>query len=160
MGGVVVSAILHARYRMLADFYPQIAERDRSGQITRTWDYDNPYTVRCSARGILGAGIRVVGSTQQWGEDYEDIEWVKMRVASTFLEIKNYGTINEAEEHIKKAYRVGNIRRVRRARQPELLWRGPDGDSVEFNIYGISPVLDPFDRLTEVDILLKGVTGD
>lgn len=154
-----MSGLLHARYRMYVDFYEQTSDRDRSGQVVRDWDRENPYVVRGSARGILGAGIRVVGSTQQWGEDYEDIEWVKFRCASTFLGW-NGDEISDNEQHIVKSFRAGNIRRIRKAREPELLWRDKAGGPLEFNIYGVSPVLDPFDRLTEIDILLKGVTGD
>lgn len=144
-----MSGILHARYRMLADLYPQISTRDRSGQVVRDWDYDNPIdTIRCSARGILGAGIRVVGSTQTFGVDYDDVEWVKMRVGETNL---------FSDEYLVKSYRVGNIRNYR---TEYTLWRGPEGNPLVFNIFGISPVFDPFDRVVEYDVLLKGVTGD
>lgn len=143
-----MSRLLQARYRMWADVYPEITERDRSGQVTRTWDYDNPIdTIKCSARGILGGGIRVVGSTQRWDEDFEDIEWVKLRTDSTHLFL---------DEEILKSHQIGNIRH----RDGDVLWKDAQGAALVFNISGITPVLDAFDRISEVDILLKGVTGD
>lgn len=143
-----MSSILQARYRMFAEVYPEVRERERSGQIIRTWDYDNPIdTIKCSARGILGGGIRVVGSTQTWDEDFEDVEWVKLRTASEVLFL---------DEEILKSYQIGNIRH----KDGHLLWKDSQGGPLIFNIQGITPVLDAFDRISEVDILLKGVTGD
>lgn len=143
-----MSRLLQARYRMWADVYPELRERDRSGQVTRTWDYDHPIdTISCSARGILGGGIRVVGSTQTWDEDYEDVEWVKLRTASEILFL---------DEEILKSHQIGNIRR----KDGRLLWKDSKGEPLIFNISGIQPVLDAFDRISEVEVLLKGVTGD
>lgn len=147
-----MSGILHARYRMIADVYRQESYREPSGQWVRTWP-ETPFTeITCSARGILGAGIRVVGSTETWGEDYEDVEWVKLRTATT-----NLFDLDFSDEYLIRSHRIGNIRRKANG---ETLWRDENGNPEMFQIKGISPVFDPFDRIAEVDVLLKGITGD
>lgn len=163
-----MSSLMRARYRFVADVYTETAERNRAGQYVRSWD-KKAGEIKGTARGILGGGIRVVGSTETWGEDYEDIEWVKMRVGT--LAITDEHTLvpdteqqAEAYESLNRSYRVSNIRRdprhIRRGQSSTPLWRDESGDPQLFSIVGVQPVLDPYDRMTEWDLLLKGVTGD
>lgn len=137
-----------ARYTMLADFVNQTQTTNDAGQTKRDWDFDNPIVVRNLTKAITGGGIRVVGSTEQWGDDYEGIEWAKMNVASQVL---------PTGDTVTKRWRVTNIRdRV----SGRVLWLLDDGLPVEFNVMGINPVMDPFGRPVEYELLLKGVTGD
>lgn len=184
-----MSRIMHARYRFIADVYAEVTERNRSGQYVREWT-EKVGEIKGSARGILGGGIRVVGSTETWGEDYEDVEWVKMRVGTLTLgdglTIRQVhvipgemdggepGTFSQVyldsslvdeyagSGHLNRSYRVGNIRRQfpRRGETSEALWQDEHGQPQMFSIIGIQPVFEAFDRMTEWDLLLKGVTGD
>lgn len=184
-----MSRIMHARYRFLADVLKETTERNRSGQYVRSWT-EKVGEIKGSARGILGGGIRVVGSTETWGEDYEDVEWVKMRVGSltigdaltiqqvhvipgemdgggpgAFSQVYlDNGLVDEytGTGQVNRSYRVSNIRRQypRRGETSEALWTDEHGQPQLFSIVGIQPVFEPFDRMTEWDLLLKGVTGD
>lgn len=140
--------IITARYTMLADFVDQTTQTNDAGQTKRFWDFSDAEAVNCLSKAITGGGIRVVGSTEQWGEDYEEVEWAKMNIASQTLPSGNVVT---------RRWRVTNIRdRV----SGQQLWIGDDGLPIEFNVYGISPIIDPFGRPSEYELLLKGVTGD
>lgn len=145
------TCLFTSKYTMLAHFFGQTQTRNEAGQVTRVWDRDNPFIVPNATRGILGGGIRVVGSTQTWDEDYEAVEWAKMKVSTTVIR-QNGGTGN-----ISRRFRVSHIRDER---TNNILWVAEDGDPVEFNIMGVTPVIDPFGQLTEYELLLKGVTGD
>lgn len=150
------SGLVGARYTMLAEFLHQIATRDPdSGQVTRRWtEPDDPeaLTVRNLTKGILGGGIRVVGSTETWGDDYEDIEWAKMNIEDQLIDSDGDG-----ETFITRRFRVTNIRDQRTGKQ---LWVGDDGLPIVFNVMGITPIMDPFGRPVEYELLLKGETGD
>jgi hypothetical protein len=148
-----MGCLVGARYSMLADIYPQTTVRNRSGQVIRKWDYENPYTVKNLTVGILGGGIRVVGSTEIWGEDYEEVEWAKMYISDQVIDVDGVSDI-----FVTRRFRVGNIRQARSPYKP--LWVGDDGESIVFNIMGITPIMDPFGRPAEYELLLKGETGD
>lgn len=137
---------------MLADIIPQTRTRTESGQVIREWNIENAYTVKNLTVGILGGGIRVVGSTEEWGEDYEDIEWAKMYISDQRIDADAQG-----EVFITRRFRVSNIRDQSTGRQ---LWVGDDQLPIEFNIMGITPIMDPFGRPVEYELLLKGETGD
>jgi len=149
-----MGCLISGRYTMLADFASQTKVRNEAGQIIRTWDFENPYTVRNLTVGILGGGIRVVGSTESWGEDYEEIEWAKMYISSQVI-AKEDGN----EVFVNRRFRVKNIRDEKSG---AVLWVGDDEDRdpIEFMVMGITPIIDPFGSPVEYEILLKGVTGD
>jgi hypothetical protein len=154
--------LIGARYTMLADVVRQTATRDPdSGQISRVWDYEHPGTVRNLTVGILGGGIRVVGSTEMWGEDYEEIEWAKMYISSQLIKMdvtdENLNVIGEENVYITRRWRVTNIRQDDTGK---YLWIGDDGEPIVFNIMGITPIMDPFGDPVEYELLLKGETGD
>lgn len=144
--------LVSARYTMIADLAPQTQIRNEAGQVTRTWDFENAYTVKNITVGILGGGIRVVGSTEIWGEDYEDVEWAKMYINSQVIDDDEDG-----EVFITRRFRVYNIRDRKSGR---TLWIGDDGLPIEFNIMGITPIMNPFGTPVEYELLLKGETGD
>lgn len=144
--------VLSARYTMLADFYRQTVRQTESGQIIREWDREDPYIVQNLAEGILGGGIRVVGSTETWGKDYNPIEWAKMYIASQVVDDDEKGAVT-----LNRRFRVSNIRdRV----TGERLWVDDDRRNIEFHVMGITPIQDPFGRNVEYEILLKGVIDD
>lgn len=148
MGRLTISS----RYSMLADVYQQVNVRKESGQVIRDWDYDDPLVVRNLTVGILGGGIRVVGSTETWGEDYEPVEWAKMYISDQRLDDDE-----EGEVFLSRRFRVSNIRDERSGKK---LWVGDDNENIMFNIMGIQPIMDPFGHPVEYEILLKGETGD
>lgn len=143
------------RYNMRADVYSQtvvdpvtgdpVYEQDESGAIDRIWDVtgnpnDNiadPITIKCIARGISGGGIRVVGSTERWGNEFEDVEWVKL----------------QTNARLSKGDRVGNIR----GSNGRLAWKDDLGQPIVFDVLGATPILDPFGQLLEYDCLLQRV---
>lgn len=139
---------------MLADFLYQTTTRDPdSGQIKREWtEPEDGITVRNLTKGILGGGIRVVGSTETWGDDYEDVEWAKMNIRSQVVDDGE-----DEDVFITRRFRVTNIRDMRTGQQ---LWVGDDGLPIIFNIMGLTPIIDPFGRPMEYELLLKGETGD
>lgn len=130
---------------MLADIVEQTNTQNAAGQMSRAWDYDNPVaTVRCSARGILGGGIRVVGSTERWNTTYEDVEWVKLRTATQYSDRNRVSNIRDADG--------------------TLVWKKIDKSGNEtasvFDVMGSTPVIDPFGAVKEYELLLKMVQDE
>lgn len=140
--------MITARYTMLADFVDQSRTTNAAGQTKRSWNFNNSIVVRNLTKAITGGGIRVVGSTELWGEDYEDVEWAKMNIVSQTL---------PGGALLTRRWRVNNIRNRTTG---EVLWIGDGGAPIEFNVMGITPIIDPFGRAAEYELLLKGVTGD
>lgn len=137
---------------MLADVYGQTSGRNEAGQVLREWDDTNAVSVANMTEGILGGGIRVVGSTETWSEDYEEVEWAKMYISNNKVKDDNGN-----EVIITKRFRVKNIRDGETGKQ---LWVGDDGEPIEFKVLGVTPIMDPFGAQVEFELLLKGVTGD
>lgn len=131
--------LLASRYNMFADAYDQTSSQNDLGQITRDWNYDNPVVEDfiCLARGIQGGGIRVVGSTERWEPEFEDVEWLRM----------------QTQAPLSKRYRIGNIR----DRNGNIAWFDEEGNSLIFNIMGYESRFDPFSRRVENEVLLKRV---
>lgn len=131
---------------MLADVIHQTNFQNAAGQISRNWDYENPAkTVKNYTRSILGGGIRVVGSTERFDTDYEDVEYAKMRVPYP----------------ISKRARISNIRDEISG---NLIWKRVDQDGNEypiiFDVLGVAPVIDPFGEIVEYEVLIKGVQDE
>jgi hypothetical protein len=145
---MVGTTLLHARYNMFADVYIQHIEQDPdTGQIVRWWDYKNPQTIRCTARGIQGGGIRVVGSTERWeGDNYTDVEWAFLQTSA----------------ELSKRDRVGRIRRVEKDGTETELWRDIFRDEagnlnyepIIFEVLGATPLFEPYGRNPEFNVLL------
>lgn len=130
---------------MKADILDVTRTQDDFGNITRAWALDR--TIDCDARGIIGGGIRVVGSTETFATDYEDVEWVKMKVSTYEIETNS----------LTKRMRVTNIRR---SDDDVVVWKDDEGEPTIFNIEGMTPFVDPFGNVSEYELLLKGETGD
>ena len=117
-------------------------------EIIRVWQPfevtpDNPatpedetsfLTVPCIARGIVDGGIRVAGTTERWGELYENVDYVRMVFPPNFV--------------ITKRDRITNIRN----RKGQILWKDEETDptatsgwrSTIFEVMGVTPVPDPW----------------
>lgn len=126
------SCLLSARFNMLMDVQSQEKYQSESGEIQRSW-VTKDTDVSCIARGISGGGIRVVGSTERWGDRYEDVEYVKIQT--------NY--------NLSKRDRITNIR----TSNGSLAWED-DGIAMVFDVVGSTPVVGPFGELIEYDVLV------
>lgn len=127
-----------------------------SGAIVKRWK-DDPNTfgvnerrnglivpnVELMARGIIDGGIRVAGTTERFGNEYQAVDYVK----ATF----GPGT------SITKRDQVTNIRSKRDINGPPV-WREEEISGFPptvFNVMGVTPVFDPFSNLVEYAVLLE-----
>ena len=117
---------------MVMDVFSQDNIQNESGEIQRSWVLKES-DVPCIARGISGGGIRVVGSTERWGDRYEDVEYVKI----------------QSGYNLSKRDRVGNIR----GSGGLLAWEN-DSVPITFDVVGSTPVMGPFGELMEYDALV------
>lgn len=121
-----------------------------SGAIQRQWVDDDPNTVPvegtvvkdvpCLARGILGSGIKGVGSTESFDTVYMNVDWVRVSVP--------------ASTSITKRDRVTRIRDA----DGNVIWKESEVDGTPatvFNVMGITPVPGPFGVAMEYSVLLK-----
>lgn len=125
-----------------------------SGDIIRTWQTNAapaggtptlPITglesFACIARGVVDGGIRVAGTTERFGELYENVDYVMMTVGPKI--------------RITKRDRVTNIRN----RAGTVLWRdeeaGPSSPPTIFSVLGVTPIPDPWGNLIEQRVMLE-----
>lgn len=117
-----------------------------SGEIVRVWQ-KNPqkdpdastgqpelYSFKCIARGIVDGGIRVSGTTERFGEMYQNVDYIKV----TF----------PANVKLSKRDRITNVRDA----AGNIIWREEEikgSPPTVFNVMGVTPILDPFNRLIE-----------
>lgn len=131
-----------------------------TGQIIKVWQPfpDLPSTpdvdesiayarVPCVARGIVDGGIRVAGTTERFSDTYENIDFVKMWVP--------------AGVKVSKRDRVTNLRDPR----GNIVWRDEEYSDPNdiarasvFNVNGVTPLFDAFNRHVESFVLLENVT--
>lgn len=130
-----------------------------TGEIVRVWvpyedDSGTPNvdesvtfgTIPCLARGIVDGGIRVAGTTERFGDTYENIDFAKMWVPGHI--------------RISKRDRVTNIR----DRSGHIRWLDEEFDdpmditppkATVFNVNGVTPLFDAFNNLSEQFVLLE-----
>lgn len=124
-----------------------------SGEIIRKWEpntLDDPDTVEnegavlesfnCEARGIVDGGVRVAGTTERFGQMYEDIDYVKI----TF----------PISTKISRRDRITNIR----DQSGNVVWKEedqPDAPPTVFEVTGVTPIIAPFVGAVEQFALLK-----
>lgn len=110
----------------------------------------NTVTVRenisCIARGIVDGGIRVAGTTERYGETYENVDFVRLWVPGNTL--------------VTKRDRITNIRdrsgRVRWLDEEYYVPGEPDSlRATVFNVNGVTPLFDAFNNVVEQFILLE-----
>lgn len=106
-------------------------------------------TIQCIARGIVDGGIRVAGTTERFGDSYENIDFVKMWVP--------------ASVKISKRDRITNIRDPR----GHVMWLDeeysdpavdPTPRATVFDVNGVTPLFNAFNRITEQFVLLQRST--
>jgi hypothetical protein len=108
---------------------------------TPVYEY-TPNTISCLVRGIVDGGIRVAGTTERFGDTYENIDYAKMWVP--------------ARVRITKRDRITNIRAKRGG---HVLWL--DEEYVDgtrptiFNVNVVTPLFDAFNHHTENFVLLE-----
>jgi hypothetical protein len=127
MGGCLFAA----KYTMTMDVYGETKSQSESGQIKRQWVL-RASGVPCIARSIKGQGIRVVGSTERYGPNYENVEIVKIQTAFPTT----------------KRDRISNILDAR----GNLTWQ-EDGVPLILEVAGALPILDGFGTLLEYDVI-------
>lgn len=126
-----------------------------SGEIIRVWQNNNQTdlpdtnddesaheleTFSCIARGIVDGGIRVAGTTENFGGLYENVDFVSMTVGP--------------KVNITKRDRVTNIRN----KKGIILWRDeetPGSAPTVFNVKGVTPIPDPWGNLIEQRVMLE-----
>lgn len=129
-----------------------------TGQIVRVWqpypdDPDTPIpenvkfgTIKCLARGIVDGGIRVAGTTERFGDTYENIDYVKMWTPTNV--------------RLTKRDRITNIR----SKDGHVFWADEEYDNENddvppqatvFNVNGVTPLFDAFNKHVENFVLLE-----
>lgn len=131
-----------------------------TGEIVKTWepfdvqpdvpetDYNEFRTgeINCMARGIVDGGIRVAGTTERFGDSYENIDFVKMWVP--------------AKRILTKRDRITNIRNPK----GQIVWVDEEFDdpadlvpprATVFNVNGVTPLFDAFNNHIENFVLLE-----
>lgn len=130
-----------------------------TGQIIKVWkpfedlpetpDVDESVTlgnIDCLARGIVDGGIRVAGTTERYGDTYENIDFVRLWVP--------------ASTRISKRDRVTNIRDAK----GQIRWLDEEFDdprdltppkATVFNVNGVTPLFNAFNVATEQFVLLE-----
>lgn len=105
-----------------------------------------PKTIDCLARGIVSGGLRAAGTSESFGKDYENIDYVRLWVP--------------ASVKLNKRDRVTNIRDKKGG---TVLWADEEYGSgtrpTVFNVNGVTPLLDAFNRHIESLVLLERADG-
>jgi hypothetical protein len=114
-----------------------VSESTGKADVPETPQNEAVRTIPCLARGIVDGGIRVAGSTEHFGDTYENIEYAKLWVPQNI-----------------KLHKNDRITNIRAKRGGEVIWTEADGSPVIFNVNGISPLFDAFNRPVEHFILL------
>lgn len=157
--------LLGARFSMTAEILSEIGVNSNSnspdqgtwvssqdpitGERNSRWVSapDNPSTpgavkktVPCIARGVVDGGIRVAGTTENFGDWYESVEYVKMWTPARHI--------------LKKGDRVTSIRKG--ATGP-VIWLDEEHDNepTVFDVQGCTPLFDAFNKHIENYIMLK-----
>lgn len=102
-------------------------------------------SVKCQVRGIVDGGIRVAGTTERWGELYENVDYTKMHFPTNKI--------------ITKRDRITNVRN----RKGQIIWRDEETNplatsgwrSTVFDVLGVTPLVDPFGNHIENIALLE-----
>lgn len=150
--------ILHQGYDDGVDFEitdtdgEWINQQDKyTGEIIRKWqpNVEDPDTTEreatletfaCFARGIIDGGIRIVATTERFGEVYDNTDYVRIWFPG--------------DVKISRRDRVTNIRNG----DGEIIWRDydvPGAPPIVFSVNGVTPIIDPFGNHIENVCLLE-----
>jgi hypothetical protein len=99
-------------------------------------------TFDCIARGVVDGGIRVAGTTERFGPEYENVDYVHLWVPP-------YVQINKRD-------RVTNIR----DKYGHIQWLDEESSTMPdratvFNVNGVTPTFNAFNRVVEKYIMLE-----
>lgn len=126
---------------ILNKWEPVVINIDNTATIKNEYE---ELTIPCVARGIVDGGIRVAGTTERFGDTYENIDYVKMWFPAKFK--------------LTKRDRITNIRDKKNG---TLIWVDEeylDGTrATVFNVNGVTPLFDAFNKHTESFALLERV---
>ena len=127
---------------------------DITGEIIRVWvpvttengsEPPKRFIIDCEVRGIVDGGIRVAGTTERFGKEYENTDFAKMTFGPKII--------------LTKRDRITNIRNKRTG---EIIWKeeeldkvGADYRATVFNVNGVTPQPDPFQRVVSQFALLS-----
>lgn len=129
-----------------------------TGEVMNNWQPgittpDNPATttinetkietIPCLVRGIVDGGIRVAGTTERFGDTYQNIDIVKLWTPPNVV--------------LTKRDRIVDIK----GPNGIVIWRDEeyfDNRATTFNINGVTPLFDAFNKHIENFILLERVT--
>lgn len=125
-----------------------------TGEIVRVWVQtpndpstppDESITVnqfRCIARGIVDGGIRVAGTTERFGDSYENIDFVKIWFPAnlTITKRDRITNIMDSSGHIRWLDEESSVNPAK---------------ATVFNVNGVTPLFDAFNRCVEQFALLE-----
>ncbi len=106
-----------------------------------TYDGQIIHNVNMMARGIINGGLRAAGTTEDFGNIYQNIDWLRANFP--------------ANTNITKRDQVTNIRSQKSG---EVIWKSPEMDGnppITFNVMGVTPIPNPFGVTTELLVLLQ-----
>lgn len=92
------------------------------------------FSTPCMARGIMEGGIRVAGTTERWGDTYENIDFIRLWTPPHIV--------------LSKRDRVTNIRNSK----GQILWKDEETNplatsnwrATQFDVLGVTPEVDAF----------------
>jgi hypothetical protein len=130
-----------------------------TGEIVRVWKpFEDPIpetpdnetvtlgNIPCLARGIVDGGIRVAGTTEWFGDDYRNIDFVKLWTPPHIQISKRDRVTN-----IRDA--TGKIRWLDEEYSDPRLTEVPR--ATVFNVNGVTPLFDAANRLVEWYVMLE-----
>lgn len=128
-----------------------------SGDIIRVWQptvKDDPTTpqdevkqnaIPCIVRGVVDGGIRVAGTTERFGADFESVDYARMWFPAGYVLSKR-----------------DRITQIRDGRTGQIFWveeelKTQDNKYVAtiFNVNGVTPLFDAFNQHIENVALLE-----
>lgn len=132
-----------------------------TGEVVKVWvpysNTDNPPDpgaptvgdIRCIARGIVDGGIRVAGTTERFGDTYENIDYAKLWVPADVRITKNDRITNIKDKHGVIQWRDEEFE------DPSSTDPNMKLKATLFNVNGVTPLFNAFNEVTEWFVLLE-----
>lgn len=138
-----MQCLTSAKYVMLVDVLRPITVYDPdSGESRKTWEaFSEGVGIPCEFHGILEGGIRVAGTTERFGNIYENVDWGELKFSPGYP--------------ISKRSQITN---VRTRRSGLIIWREEEMDDAPptvFDVQGVTPIVDAFGNHTENTALVQ-----
>lgn len=129
-----MTCLIGAGYVMTAEVYNQTSSQDRSGQMVREWDYDNPIIITCNAEPAMSRSSS--GATEIWGMEYNAEDWIIVKTTTRLNRRQRIGEIKSGDTYLWLD-----------APDPDVT--GDEGDPMVFEIKGVAPSTDIFGKIVE-----------